>query len=65
MLGEDDDGEDDSDDEGGKKKADPAALIKSHMEHGWPLLPSKGNMSLDDLKSVLRAYVSLAYSKHS
>ena len=32
-----------------------------HEKLGWPMIPSKGNMSLPESKSVLRAYVTGTY----
>jgi hypothetical protein len=45
------------------KKVKPAQLIINHKELGWPLIPRKDNMSLDELKAVVRAYVTGTYCK--
>jgi hypothetical protein len=46
-----------------EKKVKPAQLIMNHKELGWPLIPRKDNMSLDELKAVVRAYVTGTYCK--
>lgn len=57
---EDDDDDEDNDEEK-KSRNDPARLIKTHEEHGWPLIPRRGDMPLNQLKNVIRAYVTATY----
>ena len=35
--------------------------IKTHPEHGWPIIPSRGNRSLQECKDIIRAYVTATY----
>jgi hypothetical protein len=55
--------DDTSDDDGEERqqKNDPSSLIESHEEFDWPLIPQKGDTSLDQAKSVIRAYVTATY----
>jgi hypothetical protein len=61
ILSKDDEDNDEDEDEEKKSKIDDAALINVHEEHGWPLIPSRGDMPLQQLKNVIRAYVTLTY----
>ena len=62
---QDDEDDEDSDDEGGddamKKRNDAPHVIKNDTEFGWPLIPKRGDMTLDQLKRVIRAYVTATY----
>lgn len=45
------------------QKKDPTADIPRHKELGWPLIPRRGNMTLQQSKSVIRTYVTTIYRK--
>jgi len=46
-------------------KFDAFSLIKYHEEFFWPLIPEMGNMRLEKLKAIFRAYVITVYRKQS
>lgn len=61
---EDNESEDeDSDGERPTKKNDLASTIETEQKFGWPLIPARGDKSLDDLKGTIRAYVTAIYRK--
>jgi hypothetical protein len=48
--------------QGSGKKFDPASLITHDKESQWPLIPSRpGDMHLDQLKMIIRAYGTSVY----
>jgi hypothetical protein len=44
-------------------RKDPVAEIPRHEELGWPLIPRQSDKTLQESKSVLRAYVTATYRK--
>lgn len=44
-----------------KPKRDFLSEISKHDEHGWPIIPSRGDRSLQECKDVIRAYVTATY----
>jgi hypothetical protein len=44
-------------------KKDPVVEIPMHEDFGWPLIPRKGDNTLQKSKSVIRAYVTSTYRK--
>jgi hypothetical protein len=64
---QDDEDDEDSDDEGGddtmKKRNDAPHVIKNDTEFGWPLIPKRGDMTLDQLKHITQSTITL-YKGH-
>jgi hypothetical protein len=58
-----DEDEDEEDDDNKKNKV--ANMISTHEKFGWPVIPDRGDKTLDELKAVIRAYVTAAYRECS
>jgi hypothetical protein len=60
QVGEDGD---DGEDANPPSKKDLVVEIPLHEDLGWPLIPRKGDNTLQKSKSVIRAYVTSTYRK--